>query len=265
MKSKQILFFAALGCMTAPVAAQEINARICQDGTFVINSTAPVSATGTISYRWLENGVPITGATVTSHTIQAGHAAGDFSYVRQAKSTTCTDWQSSNVFTVRIFENETDDGVCFNGALWAKRNVDSVGKFAASPDSMGKLYQFNSKIAYPDNNPDVTGAWHPDNNVCPTGWFIPSHDAIVNLRNHANIIFHTKYATSEQIGTYFSPLNASDGRQIFLPSRLPDASWHWSTEELSETQAASLKLWNNSVIHQSTPRDVHYPVRCVQE
>jgi hypothetical protein len=179
MKSKQFLFFAALGCMTAPVAAQTVNVSINCGQTYTINSTATASAGAT--YRWMENGNKVTG-TAAAYTVPATKSVGIYTYIRQAKSEGCADWQNSNAFTVEVKNKEGIDGVCLGGIIWAKYNVDEPGTFAATPESPGKLYQYNSPVAYPAEGPatwsvptpDDRNGWSPANSPCAPGWRIPT-------------------------------------------------------------------------------------------
>jgi uncharacterized protein (TIGR02145 family) len=67
---------------------------------YTIAST--VDASGASTYQWLENGVLIAGATATAYTVPASKPAGVYRYIRQAKSEDCTEWQSSNEFTVSV-------------------------------------------------------------------------------------------------------------------------------------------------------------------
>jgi uncharacterized protein (TIGR02145 family) len=67
---------------------------------YTIASTVDASSAST--YQWLENGQVISGATATAYTVPASKAAGVYRYIRQAKSEDCTEWQSSNEFTVSV-------------------------------------------------------------------------------------------------------------------------------------------------------------------
>jgi uncharacterized protein (TIGR02145 family) len=67
---------------------------------YTIASTVDASSAST--YQWLENGQVISGATTTAYTVPASKAAGVYRYIRQAKSEDCTEWQSSNEFTVSV-------------------------------------------------------------------------------------------------------------------------------------------------------------------
>jgi hypothetical protein len=180
--SKQILFLAALGCITAPVAAQTVDVTLQCGQAYAINSTVAASAVAGLTYRWLENGSTITGAAAPNYTVPATKSVGIYTYIRQAKSTGCTDWQSSNAFTVEV-KNKNDDGVCINGLMWATRNVDMPGSFTEAIGDTGKFYQFNRTKAW-DLKPVPSGMpiinenerYNADSSVCPTGWRLPTPD-----------------------------------------------------------------------------------------
>jgi hypothetical protein len=113
--------------------------------------------------------------------VPATKSVGLYSYIRQAKTDDCPDWQSSNVFTVEV-KNKTADGVCLGGVMWAKYNVDEPGSFTTSLEALGKVYRFNIKIPYPGSGTCTwdypTGHngtyWEADNDPCPPGWSVPT-------------------------------------------------------------------------------------------
>jgi uncharacterized protein (TIGR02145 family) len=76
------------------------HAEINAGATYTIAST--VAASSAATYRWLENGQVISGATAANYTVPASKVAGVYTYIRQAKSAECTEWQSSNEFVVSV-------------------------------------------------------------------------------------------------------------------------------------------------------------------
>jgi hypothetical protein len=149
--------------------------------TYTINSTVAATAATGLTYRWLENGGVVTGAAANYTVI--GKSVGVYTYIRQAQTTGCTDWQNSNAFTVEVKNKEGIDGVCFGGVMWAKYDVDEPGTFAATSDAPGKLYQFNRKTPYPTSGPIIWSDnlivedidWIPENDPCPIGWRLPTY------------------------------------------------------------------------------------------
>jgi uncharacterized protein (TIGR02145 family) len=51
----------------------------------------------------LENGQIVSGAEAPTYVVPSGKAAGQYTYIRQAKSVDCSEWQSSNEFVVTVF------------------------------------------------------------------------------------------------------------------------------------------------------------------
>jgi len=93
------------------------------------------------------------------------------------------------------FHKPEIDGVIINGTIWAARNVGAPGKFAATPEDAGMLYQWNSKTGWSissdysewDSNWTGNGAtnWEITNNVCPTGYRVPTRSELNALINSA--------------------------------------------------------------------------------
>jgi len=83
----------------------------------------------------------------------------------------------------------TDEGIKAGGLIWATRNVDKPGTFAANRNDPGKFYQWNSKIWWTPADPPVNcygtnewiktedaAMWQAANDPCPTGWRVPSYE-----------------------------------------------------------------------------------------
>ncbi|MDR0692046.1 MAG: hypothetical protein LBF69_03300 [Prevotellaceae bacterium] len=96
---KRILLFAVIGSITQTAFAQ--SAEVCAGTPYTIASTVAASSAST--YRWVENGLVLADASAATYTVPNNKAAGIYSYVRQAKSADCSEWQSSNEFTVTVF------------------------------------------------------------------------------------------------------------------------------------------------------------------
>lgn len=84
--------------------------------------------------------------------------------------------------------------------VWAKANVDNPGYFGVTPDTRGKLYQYDSRTAWPNSSPNTSGCpdgmrvgqfetsatdWSAENDPCPEGWRVPSIDEIKQLAGDA--------------------------------------------------------------------------------
>lgn len=86
-------------------------------------------------------------------------------------------------------------GIEINGLLWAHYNVTSPNHFTAVIDARGSLYQYDSKIEYPNSSPNISDApfgyrtgwydsgtpWQNENDPCPIGWRIPTKTEIEGL------------------------------------------------------------------------------------
>jgi uncharacterized protein (TIGR02145 family) len=88
--------FSALG-----IAAFAQGAEVCHGAGYTIASA--VEASDGSEYRWLENGNVLANTNQLTYDVPNNKAAGVYTYIRQSKSTACPDWQSSNEFTVTVF------------------------------------------------------------------------------------------------------------------------------------------------------------------
>jgi uncharacterized protein (TIGR02145 family) len=107
-----------------------------------------------------------------------------------------------SLFFFFFFKKEKDEkqeevGVKINGVIWATRNVDKPGTFAAKPEDAGMFYQWNRKIGWSssdplknheggtvwDNSIPEGESWEKANDPCPPGWRIPTHEEQRNIVN----------------------------------------------------------------------------------
>jgi uncharacterized protein (TIGR02145 family) len=84
------------------VVAFAQGAEVCHGTSYTIADAVPASAGS--EYRWLENGNVLAGTNQATYTVPGTKVAGVYTYIRQSKSTECPDWQSSNKFTVTVFD-----------------------------------------------------------------------------------------------------------------------------------------------------------------
>jgi uncharacterized protein (TIGR02145 family) len=94
-----LLWMALSGLGTAAFAQ---GVEICANTSYTIANTVPAS--GVSTYQWLENGKLIPGASAATYTVPIDKVAGLYTYIRQAKSADCSEWQSSNEFAVTVFD-----------------------------------------------------------------------------------------------------------------------------------------------------------------
>jgi uncharacterized protein (TIGR02145 family) len=93
------LLAVALSSLGVVAFAQSVD--VCAGTPYAIAST--VDASGASTYQWLENGQLISGASAPTYIVPNNKAAGLYTYIRQSKSADCSEWQSSNVFTVTVY------------------------------------------------------------------------------------------------------------------------------------------------------------------
>lgn len=59
-----------------------------------------------IEYRWLENNTEIDSSNSIFHSIPKDKSVGVYNYISQVKCNGCTDWLSSNPFTIEIYNED---------------------------------------------------------------------------------------------------------------------------------------------------------------
>ena len=115
------------------------------------------------------------------------------------------------------------ESVEINGVVWATRNVNAPGAFAAKPEDAGMFYQWNRKKAWPATG-DVTGwdssvpagdIWEKSNDPSPAGWRVPISDEIKKLLDAEKV--SNEWTTQNGIsGRKFT--DKTTGKSIFLPA-----------------------------------------------
>jgi uncharacterized protein (TIGR02145 family) len=93
--------FLSVALISLVVVAHAQGADICAGSPYTIASA--VDASGATTYQWLENGRLISGASAATYLVPADKAVENYTYIRQAKSPDCSEWQSSNEFVVTVF------------------------------------------------------------------------------------------------------------------------------------------------------------------
>ena len=178
------------------------------------------------------------------------------------------------------------EGVLINGVVWAKYNVDAPGTFAATPESPGMFYQWNSKVGWRHNDPltpsDGTSTWNSSwngngattwekaNDPCPPGWRMPTQSELESLAS-SGIIWTTVNGVD---GRRFG----SDSNTIFLPAAgnryendgvlhsVDDAGFYWSNT-VFDSYSRSLFFYRNDVLpsYFGYSRSYGMSCRCVTE
>lgn len=119
-------------------------------------------------------------------------------------------------------------GVIINGVKWSTRNVDNPGTFAPRPESAGRFYQWNRKIAWnvtePGENEPVSNwnktlptgtTWTKDNDPSPVGWRVPTRTEIQSLLNTDKV---SREWTVENGVNGIEFIDKTTGNSLFLPS-----------------------------------------------
>jgi uncharacterized protein (TIGR02145 family) len=126
-----------------------------------------------------------------------------------------------------------DKGVSINGVVWATRNVDKPGTFAATPGSPGMLYQWNSKVAWSTTELPASesarklwfaipesSAWAAAQDPCPKGWRIPTDKELAELSKASSLYVSATPANWDVEGYWFGDDAASassSSHAIFIP------------------------------------------------
>ncbi|MDR0874106.1 MAG: hypothetical protein LBN27_11680 [Prevotellaceae bacterium] len=117
----------------------------------------------------------------------------------------------------------TDAGVVINGIKWATRNVDEPGKFAATPESAGKFYQWNRRLAWAAtgsvigwSNTAAAGiTWEKANDPSPAGWRVPTTEEQRTLFDTAKVT--SEWTTQNGVsGCKFT--DKTTNNSLFLPA-----------------------------------------------
>jgi uncharacterized protein (TIGR02145 family) len=227
-------------------------------------------------------------ATAATWTIVYEGVSGNYA-LGAVEGIKLTGQQMAKFKVVEIIKVEPEQGVEINGVVWATRNVDAVGTFAAKPEDPGMFYQWNRKKAWPSTGATVPGwdatnstgaTWETANDPCPNGWRMPIREEIEKL-------IDTKKVNDEWIlvngvsGRRF--IDQTTSRSIFFPAvglRSYDegelfyaglVGYYWSSTDyysgtdMNGTNAYALSF---SGVYTSPNSNAHFPyglsVRCVK-
>jgi uncharacterized protein (TIGR02145 family) len=192
-----------------------------------------------------------------------------------------------------------DEGVIILGLVWATRNVDVPGTFAANSTSPGMFYQWNRSTGWSCTDPviaydaagEVTGAtwsatdeegtdWLTENDPCPEGWRVPNMLELARLMDDRYVSVAWVPATEGTIGgkTFTED---STGESIFLPAsgrRSMEAGelslvgfegMYWTSNESNvedHTGAWFLDFTASKTVIQGDPkRGLGQSIRCIAE
>jgi uncharacterized protein (TIGR02145 family) len=180
----------------------------------------------------------------------------------------------------------TENAVVINGIAWATRNVDRPGTFAAKPEDAGMFYQWNRNIGWSSTDPLVNSnggttwdsawngnnatTWETTNNVCPTGYRVPTHAEQESLANAVSVWTTQNGVTGRVFGTAPNTLFLpAAGYRYYSNSTLGGAGtlgYYWSST-IKGNSSYNLNFDSSSGVGpgSNTNRAHGRSVRCVAE
>lgn len=161
-----------------------------EGGTFEISVSAAAAWTASCDASWCT----LTGGS--------GNGAGTFKITVAAsedyKYRTASVKVSLGTITREVLVQHC--GTKIGDVVWANSNVDAPDTFTPNCEGRGKLYQYNTKNAFPSYSADDHGdtdtvvpgfeggafdvhseVWAEENDPCPDGWRVPSQDEFKKL------------------------------------------------------------------------------------
>jgi uncharacterized protein (TIGR02145 family) len=118
-------------------------------------------------------------------------------------------------------------GALINGVVWALRNVDEVGTFAATHESYGKFYQWGRKVAWNTTDLHATGwngdypeaaegtEWAKVHDPSPIGWRVPTFAQVQKLLDQSKVDMNW---TTQNGVKGFKFIDKANDASIFLPA-----------------------------------------------
>ncbi|MDE5610993.1 MAG: hypothetical protein K2I90_03130, partial [Odoribacter sp.] len=245
-------------------AARGFNVRCVADETAcdIVLSTSEVICEKDLPYRWRDT------------IFREGTQTGEFCFRRTCKSSGC-DSIVYLYLTVDTQCNMPCPGLWINGICWARSNVDKPGTFAATPESYGMLYKWNSKKGWPRTikvvDWDATSVpgirWEPENDPCPAGWRVPTteemqtslnSEKVVGISTQRNGIKGTEFTYMSTKTSLFFPIVGYISPEGYYMRAQSEGDYWASDTYLYLTQDCMLFIPNLSA-------RLGYSVRCVAD
>lgn len=177
----------------------------------------------------------------------------------------------------------TLEGIRIGNLVWATNNVDARGTFAANPWSMGMFYQWNRVVGWSSTNPMVnsdggttwnssvpTGDnWEAENNVCPSGWRLPTQAEFQSLINggsswgELNGVFGRFFGDSYQ--RLFLPAGGNRNNNNGALGSAGNNGFYWSSTSKDNDNAYALGFYKDGIFVNGSQRGLGVFVRCVKE
>ena len=179
-----------------------------------------------------------------------------------------------------------NNGVVINGTRWANRNTAAPNTFAAKAENSGMFYQWNSKIGWSTTDPITSSpsgntwnqnwngggatTWETTNNVCPSGWRVPTVAELESLTNAErrraiiNDVQGSVYGSGEN--AIFLPDAGLRGNYGTLQTNGYQLNFYWSNSATSSSNAQHLRSGDSYVTGISSySTNTALPVRCVAQ
>jgi uncharacterized protein (TIGR02145 family)/uncharacterized repeat protein (TIGR02543 family) len=254
---------AAPDVYTVSVAASPVaGGTVSGGGTYSSDASCTVTATANSAYiftNWTEN-----GAVVSTE--------ASYSFPVSANRTLVANFAHTYLI----------DGVEINGVIWATRNVDAPGTFAATPESAGMFYQWNSKTGWSSSDPLTSSdgsywrtsrhsatEWERANDPCPAGWRVPTFKEVLSLypgntwtnRNGVN-----GYIFGAAPNTVFLPAAELRDYPDGASNTYASYGYYWSSTQYDGENANALDFFNgNAFWTDHFNRNYGFSVRCVAD
>ena len=167
-----------------------------------------------------------------------------------------------------------------NGVIWATRNVDMPGTFAANKESAGMFYQWNRNVGWSSTDPLIssngdniwnadipTGTiWTEENDPCPAGWRVPTRAELESLIDAGSQWTSVNGVNGSSFG--------SGANSLFLPAaglridgvlNMETKGYNWSSNAIGSSHSRALIFNIYGVSVSEFFRDFGFCVRCVAE
>ncbi len=181
------------------------------------------------------------------------------------------------------------ESVSINGIVWATRNVNAPGTFAATPESAGMFYKWGSGTGWSATNPMTSSPvdkkwgdvapengdnWPAANDPCPAGWRVPTKEEQGTLFDDTKV---TRVWTQKSGIKGYIFTDIASNKSIFLPAAgarnyqstliiVGVLGYYWSSSYDSSSYAWALSFSNN---HAGQKSSINHKggssVRCVAE
>ena len=173
-------------------------------------------------------------------------------------------------------------GVKIGDLTWATRNVDAPNTFAATPADAGMFYQWNRTAAFSVTDPmesiggkwaDVASTaeeWEDANNVCPTGWRVPTKkefEALIASGGEWVTVPANGFRFGSGANTVFFPAAGERFYDGTLVEGSTEGLWggYWTSELKSSAQPYLLAFEDNDAWISYFNGREGYNVRCVKD